>query len=167
MDLLWAPWRMSYILTASKGGGCIFCDAVNSSDDEASLVLYRSKYSIVMLNKYPYNTAHVMIAPKRHVPRPDLLTDEESLDLHRTLSIVLKSVDIEYKPQGFNVGMNIGRVAGAGVEAHMHIHVVPRWSGDSNYMPIVGNVKVIPEDLTQTYRRLRKAITQITERMDV
>jgi ATP adenylyltransferase len=162
MDVLWAPWRMTYIIKAVKEKECIFCRAVSSSDDEANKVVYRSEHSIVVLNIYPYNTAHVMVAPKRHVPRPDLLSDEEVADLHKTLILTIKAVEKEYNPQGFNIGMNIGRVAGAGVEGHMHIHVVPRWMGDSNFMPVIGETKVIPEDLTQTYRRLKASFNSLS-----
>lgn len=161
MDVLWAPWRMTYIIKASKEKECIFCKAVNSSDDEANKVVYRGEHSIVVLNIYPYNTAHVMVAPKRHVPRPDLLSDEEIVDIHKTLVLTLKAIEKEYQPQGFNIGMNIGRVAGAGVEGHMHIHVVPRWLGDSNFMPVIGGTKVIPEDLGKTYRRLKEAFNSL------
>ncbi len=161
MDVLWAPWRMTYIIKVSKEKECIFCKAVNSSDDEANKVVYRGEHSIVVLNIYPYNTAHVMVAPKRHVPRPDLLSDEEIVDIHKTLVLTLKAIEKEYQPQGFNIGMNIGRVAGAGVEGHMHIHVVPRWLGDSNFMPVIGGTKVIPEDLGKTYRRLKEAFNSL------
>jgi len=156
MRILWAPWRMAYIKDAGKAKACIFCEALRMSDEEA-LVVFRSKYTIVMLNKFPYNTAHVMIAPKRHVPRPDLLMDEEALDLHKVLSITLRAIDNEYAPQGYNIGLNLGKVAGAGIESHMHVHVVPRWSGDTNYMPVTAGTKVIPEDLLVTFTRLKKA----------
>lgn len=140
--------------------GCIFCNAVKGRDEE-HYVVYRSKYSIAMLNLYPYNTAHVMVAPKRHVPRPNLLSDEELLDLYKVVNLVIEALDREYKPHGYNVGMNIGRIAGAGIEAHLHVHIVPRWSGDTNLMPVIGNVKVIPEDLGETFRRVREAISSL------
>ena len=162
MRILWAPWRMVYIREFSKASkkGCIFCNAVKGRDEE-HYVVYRSKYSIAMLNLYPYNTAHVMVAPKRHVPRPNLLSDEELLDLYKVVNLVIEALDREYKPHGYNVGMNIGRIAGAGIEAHLHVHIVPRWSGDTNFMPVIGNVKVIPEDLKETFRRVREAISSL------
>ena len=160
MRILWAPWRMAYVKNASKTKTCIFCEALRMSDEEA-LVVFRSEHTIIMLNKFPYNTAHVMIAPKRHVPRPDLLTDEEALDMHKALSITLRAIDYEYAPQGYNIGLNLGKVAGAGIESHMHIHVVPRWSGDTNYMPVSANTKVIPEDLLVTFTRLKKAFSEV------
>ncbi len=163
MRILWAPWRMKYIREFSKLGrkGCIFCEAVSGKDEE-HLVVYRSKYSIAMLNLYPYNTAHVMVAPKRHVPRPNLLSDDELLDLYKLVNMVIEALDREYSPHGYNVGINLGRVAGAGVEAHLHVHIVPRWEGDTNFMPVVANVKVIPEDIRETFRRVRKALTSAT-----
>jgi len=160
MRVLWAPWRMAYIKDSEKTKGCIFCDALEKSDEE-SLIVFRGKYTIVMLNKFPYNTAHVMIAPKRHVPRPDLLTSEEALDMHKALTLALHAIDYEYAPQGYNIGLNLGRVAGAGIESHMHIHVVPRWFGDTNYMPVVANTKVIPEDISVTFARLKKAFDKV------
>ena len=161
MKVLWAPWRMKYIKSASKLGECIFCKAVEGSD-EGNWVVYRGKYSIALLNIYPYNTAHVMIAPKRHVPRLELLTVEEIQDIHKTLSLLIKAIDKEYNPHGYNIGINIGKVAGAGIEAHLHIHIVPRWSGDTNFMPVIAGVKVIPEDLKTTYERLRNVIRALT-----
>lgn len=163
MKVLWAPWRARYVESAAMGleKRCIFCEAVASLDDEAHLVVHRSEHSIAMLNLYPYNTAHTMVAPKRHVPSIELLTDEELLDLMKLVTIVLKALREEYKPHGFNVGINIGRVAGAGIENHVHIHIVPRWSGDTNFMPVIAGTKVIPEDIGMTWRRVKKAITRI------
>jgi len=159
--ILWAPWRMSYIRSSTgKPEKCIFCEAL-SSDDDKHYVVYRSRHSIAMLNLYPYNTAHVMVAPKRHVPSIELLSNEEMLDLWRTVSIVMKAIRLEYSPHGFNIGINIGRVAGAGIEHHVHVHVVPRWNGDTNFMPVVSGVKVMPEDLRSTWLRIRSAIQKV------
>lgn len=161
MKILWAPWRMEYLRKYGVGvKRCIFCDAVRG-DDRNHYVVLRSRHSIAMLNIYPYNTAHVMVAPIRHVPRPDLLTDEEAIDIHRTVTLVMKAIEDEYSPQGFNIGMNIGRVAGAGVEAHVHIHIVPRWNGDTNFMPVIAGTKIMPEDLESTWERIRKAIQRL------
>ncbi len=157
--VLWAPWRMKYI-AMHQGKTCIFCDARSKSDDE-SYVIFRSSNSFAMLNLYPYNTAHVMIAPYRHVNSFELLSDEELLDLMKLMRLVLKSIDSEYRPQGYNIGANLGRVAGAGIEDHLHLHIVPRWLGDTNYMPLIAGVKVIPEDINETYSRLRKSINEI------
>lgn len=157
--VLWAPWRMKYI-TAHQGKTCIFCDARNKSDEE-SYVVFRSSNSFAILNIYPYNTAHVMVAPYRHVNSFELLDDEELLDIMKLMKLVLKAIDNEYKPQGYNIGANLGQVAGAGIEGHLHIHIVPRWLGDTNFMPLIANVKVIPEDIKETYSRLRKSINEI------
>ncbi|MGC8975359.1 MAG: HIT family protein [Thermoprotei archaeon] len=156
MKILWAPWRMSYVVKGSSEE-CIFCKAVKGGDDENYVVL-RSNLSIAMLNIFPYNTAHVMIAPTRHVSRIEQLTREEVLDLFETFSRVIRAIDQEYSPQGYNVGVNIGRVAGAGIESHVHIHVVPRWLGDTNFMPVIAGTKVMPEDLRNTYTRLKNRL---------
>jgi len=151
---------MKYILSGG-GAKCIFCEAVEG-DDRKHWVIARSKHSIAVLNIFPYNTAHVMVAPKSHIPRPDLLSRDEVLDLHSLVILVIKAIDREYKPHGYNVGMNIGKVAGAGIESHLHIHIVPRWLGDTNYMPVIGLTKVMPEDLTQTYERIRRSLESVT-----
>lgn len=147
---------MSYVVKGSSEE-CIFCKAVKGDDDENYVVL-RSGLSIAMLNIFPYNTAHVMIAPTRHVARIEQLTREEVLDLFEVLSRVIRAIDHEYNPQGYNVGVNIGKVAGAGVESHVHIHVVPRWLGDTNFMPVIAGTKVMPEDLRNTYTRLKNRL---------
>ena len=139
---------------------CVFCDAVRSSD-EKHFVVYRSRHSIALLNLYPYNTAHVMVAPVKHVPSIEVLSDEELLDLMKVVNLVIKAVREEYRPQGFNVGINIGRVAGAGIESHVHVHIVPRWSGDTNFMPVIAGTKVLPEDLRTTWMRVRRAIERV------
>jgi len=156
MKLLWAPWRIKYILSP-KPDKCIFCEASSSEDYSKHYVVYKSRHSIVMLNLYPYNSGHVMVAPKRHVDSIEQLNDEELLDLVKTLKLTMKVLRETLKPEGFNVGINIGRVAGAGIEDHVHIHVVPRWCGDTNFMPVIGDVKVIPEALEDTYIKLRNA----------
>ncbi|MEM0244032.1 MAG: HIT domain-containing protein [Zestosphaera sp.] len=156
LKVLWAPWRMSYIVRGSSEE-CIFCKAVKGGDEE-NYVVMRSEHSIAMLNIFPYNTAHVMIAPVRHIARIEQLTREEVLDLFEVLSRVIKAIDQEYSPQGYNIGVNVGRVAGAGVESHVHVHVVPRWLGDTNFMPVIAGTKVMPEDLRSTYARLRNRV---------
>ena len=157
--ILWAPWRESYV-KQPHSPECIFCKAVNE-DDATGYVVYRSKHSFALLNKFPYNNGHVMVAPIRHVPSIELLTEEEMLDLMKVISIVLKALRICYQPHGFNVGANIGRVAGAGIEGHLHIHVVPRWNGDTNFMPVISNTKVIPEDINVSWRRIRECIKKV------
>ena len=155
MKNLWAPWRMEYILSDQKGGNCIFCPGSDRGQDDERLILHVGTLSTVMMNRFPYNNGHLLVAPIQHVSGLDQLSDEESLDL---LSTVRRSIDILksiLKPEGFNVGLNLGNVAGAGMEDHMHFHIVPRWNGDTNYMTVLGEVRVIPEHIKQTYGKLR------------
>jgi ATP adenylyltransferase len=155
MERLWAPWRMEYINSAREGeGGCIFCELPAEGDDEKNYILTRGEKAFVILNKFPYNSGHLMIAPFRHVGEVEQLEDEEALDLDHLLQKSLKALKEAMSPDGFNIGMNLGRVAGAGVPDHVHWHVVPRWSGDTNFMPVVGETKVLPELLHESYRRL-------------
>lgn len=156
--ILWAPWRMAYIKKASEISECIFCRAAFSEDEERDLVILKSNFGVALLNAYPYNTAHVMVAPKRHVPRLELLQEHEVLDLFNLIKVIMEAIDVEYKPEGYNIGLNIGRVAGAGIEVHVHIHIVPRWLGDTNFMPVIAETKVMPEDLKTTLVRLRKRL---------
>ncbi|MEM1559926.1 MAG: HIT domain-containing protein [Ignisphaera sp.] len=163
MDVLWAPWRRNYVVsTAAKNhSNCIFCKAVQDIHSNNYLV-YKSKFTIVMLNKYPYNNAHTMVAPIRHVPSLELLSDEELLDLMKTVNIVISAIKLCYNPDGINVGANIGRAAGAGVEGHLHIHIVPRWIGDTNFMAVIARTKVIPESLEETCSRLTECINKVS-----
>jgi len=155
MQVIWAPWRMDYILSDDKKGGCIFCPVDEREKDQARLILYVGSMTTVLMNRFPYINGHLLVAPIRHIPELEGLSNEESMDL---LLMVKKSVDILKKvmvPEGFNIGLNLGRVAGAGVEEHMHFHIVPRWNGDTNYMTVLGDVRVIPEHIDETYRKLR------------
>lgn len=161
MKNLWAPWRMEYILSDQKEGRCIFCPGGDRGEDEERLILYVGSLSTVMMNRFPYNNGHLLVAPIQHVPGLDQLSDEESLDL---FLMVRKSIDILtniMNPEGFNVGLNLGRVAGAGMEEHMHFHIVPRWNGDTNYMTVFGEVRVIPEHIKETYKKLRNAFEML------
>ena len=154
MKVLWAPWRMEYILSDQKGGECIFHTGKDRNEDEERLILFVGPLTMVMMNRYPYINGHLLVAPVRHVPDLDGLRDEEMLDL---MTIVQKAMGVLKKvmsPEGFNVGLNLGRVAGAGMEQHMHFHIVPRWSGDTNCMTVFGEVRVIPEHIKETYRKL-------------
>ncbi len=156
MKQLWAPWRMGYILSDKKENGCVFCNAYNSDNDEDKLVIYRDKYAFVIMNIYPYNAGHIMVVPNRHISSPTFLKPEEELNM---FNLVNKSIDVLNKaisPEGFNIGMNLGRTAGAGIEDHIHIHIVPRWNGDTNFMPIVSNTKVISESINETYKKLKE-----------
>jgi len=153
MKQIWAPWRLEYI-QAAKTDRCIFCAAAEGSDDARSLVLARSPRCFVIMNLFPYNTGHVMVVPVRHRSRLDALDDAELAELLRYTDYSVRVQERVLRPEGYNIGMNLGRAAGAGIEDHLHIHVVPRWVGDTNFMPVLGDVKVIPEHLETTYRRL-------------
>jgi ATP adenylyltransferase len=155
MKYLWAPWRMEYI-EMEKPKGCILCEKPAQNKDAENYILYRGSNNFIILNIYPYNPGHLMVAPYRHVATLDELTGEER---HEHFDIVSRSVEIlknELNCQGFNIGINIGRVAGAGIEDHIHTHIVPRWQGDSNYMTIISDVKVVPEALARTYQKLKE-----------
>jgi len=153
---LWAPWRMEYILANNKEhDGCFLCEKAAASKDEENYVLYRGQYNFVILNAYPYNIGHLMVAPYRHGGDMDDLTKDEMAE---HLQIVNKSLGVLRKAleaQGFNIGMNIGKVAGAGLADHLHNHIVPRWEGDTNFMPVIADIKVVPEGLKATYDKLK------------
>jgi ATP adenylyltransferase len=150
---LWAPWRLEYIKSADEDSGCVFCAAVEGGDEER-LILHRATRSIALLNKYPYSSGHFMVAPTRHVGEFGELEQEEVLELHRLAAAGMGALAETYAPQGYNVGWNLGRIAGAGVVDHVHLHVVPRWAGDTNFMPVLADTKVLPEHLQETRRRL-------------
>ncbi|MBU4564603.1 MAG: HIT domain-containing protein [Desulfarculus sp.] len=154
MENLWAPWRMSYILEEDKPEGCIFCLATDGQGADG-LVLGVGRLSLVMMNKYPYNNGHLLVAPKRHLPNMDDLSAEEMADLLTTVRRATHALKKVMNPEGFNVGLNLGRVAGAGIEEHMHFHVVPRWGGDTNFMTLFGEIRVIPEHIQATYEKLK------------
>jgi ATP adenylyltransferase len=145
---LWAPWRLEYIKSADEDTGCVFC-----APDE-SLLVTRGKHALVLLNKFPYASGHFMVAPIRHVGEFAELEVDEVLELHRLASSGMGALAQLYSPQGYNVGWNLGRIAGAGVVDHVHLHVVPRWAGDTNFMPVLADTKVLPEHLQETARRL-------------
>lgn len=155
MKVLWAPWRMEYILADKEEGACIFCPGADRSHDEARLILYAGTRTMVLMNRYPYNNGHLLVAPSRHVSGLDDLDREETRDLMAMVRRSIGALKAVMSPEGFNVGLNLGRVAGAGMEEHLHFHIVPRWNGDTNLMTVVGDVRVIPEHLRQTYEKLR------------
>ncbi len=155
---LWAPWRLEYIKQADELEGCVFCDeATGDIGEEDSLLVRAGRTGIAILNKYPYSSGHLMIAPRRHVGALEDLTDEEALDIHRLSVSAVDALGRVYGPGGFNLGWNLGYVAGAGIADHVHLHVVPRWAGDTNFMPVLADVKVLPEHLLETRDRLREA----------
>jgi ATP adenylyltransferase len=154
MKHIWAPWRVAYI-QAKKTGGCILCDKPKEDRDESNFILYRGKYNFIIMNSFPYNPGHLMVAPYRHVATPEDLSPEE---LHEHTDLVCRCLGVlrqAYEPAGFNTGMNLGKVAGAGIEGHIHSHIVPRWQGDTNFMPVIGEARVIPQALADTYQKLK------------
>jgi len=155
MDRMFSPWRMEYIREGGSGGGrCIFCIADEERDDPERLVLGVYANTLAICNRYPYNNGHVLIAPRRHVADPTLLSGEEMREIMSLLALGTKALSEEYAPRGFNVGMNLGKAAGAGVPDHLHLHLVPRWEGDTNFMTSVLATRVLPESLERTHQRL-------------
>ncbi len=154
MKQIWAPWRMEYI-QMKKAEGCILCEEPRQESDAINYILYRGGKNFVIMNSYPYNPGHLMIAPYRHVASLEELTDEE---LHEHFDIVSRSIKVlrqVFSPGGFNLGINIGKVAGAGIVDHVHTHIVPRWQGDTNFMTVISDIRVVPEALDKTYQKLK------------
>jgi ATP adenylyltransferase len=157
---LWAPWRLEYVAGASSADPddrCIFCATPEDGDDDRALIVHRGERCFVILNLYPYSNGHLMVAPYRHVAAPGELDAAERAELWELMAHSIAALDRAMAPQGYNAGLNLGRVAGAGVEGHIHMHVVPRGNGDTNFMPVLADVKVIPEHLLETRDRLRDA----------
>ncbi len=161
MRQLWAPWRMTYIGGETKGDGCIFCvKAKDPARDEENLVLYRGDRCFVIMNLYPYNNGHLMIAPYAHVPTIEDLKAPALTEIMKTAQKSLAALRGAMHPDGFNMGINQGKVAGAGIADHVHYHIVPRWEGDTNFMPVLADVKVMPDFLLNTYRQLKPFFTE-------
>ena len=157
MDLLWTPWRYAFVTTIAKTSGCVFCDLPKLPDAEAHIV-YRGKHCFIVLNAYPYTPGHVMVVPFAHLDQLEKLPNEtahEMMDLSQAMERVLRQL---YTPDGVNLGMNIGRAAGAGVAGHVHMHVLPRWLGDSNFLTVIAETRTLPETLETTYQRVREAL---------
>jgi len=154
---LWAPWRMEFI-DAPKPTGCVFCElpARDPSEDRSTLVAHRSAHSFTLLNRFPYNSGHVMVIPRQHTADLAALPPAEFADLHDELKRALAALAAVYSPEGFNIGMNLGKVAGAGIADHLHYHLVPRWGGDTNFMPLLAETKVLIEHLEATWERVRR-----------
>ena len=154
MDYIFTPWRYAYVTSTGKSSSCIFCDALKAESDRAAWIVYRGQYSFIILNAFPYTSGHAMLVPYEHVDELRKLTSDaahEIIDLSRKMEKVLREV---YHPEGVNLGMNIGKAAGAGVAGHIHMHVLPRWTADSNFMTVVGETRILPESLEITYERL-------------
>jgi ATP adenylyltransferase len=157
MDYLWSPWRMEYIQAPKTDEGCIFCNALKQTDGTSNLIVFRGVKAFVMLNRFPYTSGHLMIVPYEHKPSLDLLAVDSCSDIMNLAARALQVLEVLYAPQGFNLGMNIGNAAGAGIIEHVHLHVVPRWVGDTNFMSSISQTRVLPELLEETYRRVKEA----------
>jgi len=158
MDHLWTPWRYAYVSSTEKTGGCVFCDAPKENDDAKTLIVHRGEYCFVILNAYPYTPGHVMIVPYAHLDELQNLPSAaatEMMALSQRMETVLRQL---YRPDGINLGMNIGKAAGAGIAGHIHMHVLPRWVADANFVSVVGETRVLPEVLEVTWRRMREAM---------
>ncbi len=160
MKILWAPWRSEYIENIGKDNICFLCDAYSKPKERLRdyLVLYKTERAFLILNKYPYNTGHIMVCPSKHVGDYKLIDKDTIIEMHELTKISLDAIKEAFKPHGFNIGFNIGRAAGAGLEEHVHLHIVPRWFGDTNFMPVFGEVKVISKSLLDVYDLLEEII---------
>jgi ATP adenylyltransferase len=159
VERIWAPWRLEYVKDASKDNSdaCVFCAALAADDDEASLIVHRGEHCFVILNKFPYTNGHLMVAPYEHVAELQQLDEATVGELMALAQRGMAALETSYSPHGYNVGCNQGRVAGAGVEHHIHMHVVPRWGGDTNFMPVLGDTRVMNQTLEDSYRTVRAA----------
>jgi ATP adenylyltransferase len=162
MDRLWSPWRMAYI-SGPKPQNCVFCQLPLENKDEANLILYRGALCYVMLNRYPYNNGHLMVIPYRHVDTPLALEPATLADIIELDNLCLAALGEAMHPEGYNIGMNLGAAAGAGIKDHVHLHVVPRWTGDTNFMPVIGETRVISESLEATYSKLKRVVDHLTK----
>jgi ATP adenylyltransferase len=165
MERLWRPWRINYIkdIENIREEGCIFCTKPQQGDDEKSLILHRGKTAFIMLNLFPYNTGHLMVSPYRHQGDIADLTEEERNEMMELAVLSVRVIREAMRPQAFNLGMNIGKTAGAGFHEHVHMHIVPRWEGDTNFMPVVAGAKVMPESVQENYKRLKEALRRLDE----
>ena len=156
MQNLWAPWRITYIQEPQKENNCFLCNAFQDNQDEKHLVIYRGKECFCILNKYPYNSGHLMVVPNKHKPDISELTESEMLEIMKLTRDMKELLTKIMKPEGFNLGINLGKSAGAGLVGHIHLHIVPRWNGDTNFMPVVSDIKVIPQSLEDLYKEFKK-----------
>jgi ATP adenylyltransferase len=164
MEKLFSPWRSQYISSFANeeiSDKCVLCDAYTSSEDETDLVVYRGEEAFVLMNKFPYNSGHLMVIPVRHTADFSMLTKSEMMETMALLQASERALSELSRPHGFNIGMNLGRVAGAGLDAHLHWHIVPRWNGDTNFMPILADVKVVSEDMVEQQKRLREIFPRV------
>lgn len=159
MNHLWAPWRATYVSNKNDLSRCIFCEAATSGDEETNLVVHRGRLSFVILNRFPYASGHVMIAPFAHVARLGQTDEETAAEIMQLSRFAERVLEQTYRPDGLNLGMNLGEAAGAGIQQHIHMHVLPRWRGDANFMTSVADTRVVPEDLRDTYAKLKRAFS--------
>ncbi len=160
MERLWAPWRLQYV-TQEKPSGCIFCEKPKAGDDQANLIVHRGQWAFVMLNTFPYNNGHLMVAPYAHLADLEVLPAETLHDMMDLAQLAIRALKAKFRPDGLNLGLNLGAAAGAGIKDHLHLHLVPRWVGDTNFMPVIGDVRVIPQSLEESYRLLREAFAEL------
>ena len=160
MDYLWTPWRYAYVADPAKDERCIFCTVLEKNDDAAGLIVLRGKKNFIILNRFPYTSGHVMIVPYAHIAELSAVDAATLSEMMQLAQRVQRALAAAYKPDGYNLGMNLGRCAGAGVTGHLHLHVLPRWGGDTNFMATVGETRMHPEDLAETYKKLRKALQE-------
>ena len=158
MERIWAPWREAYIM--GKKEGCFLCEKLAEGRDEKNFIVARRNFNFAILNIYPYNPGHLMVAPVRHIASPEEMGDEELLEHFSLVRDMIRLLRKAFSPHAFNVGMNLGKVSGAGLEEHFHTHIVPRWEGDTNFMPVIAETKVISQSLESTYRRLREVLKE-------
>lgn len=163
MNQLWAPWRMEYLKDHKPTTDCIFCKFVSEQNDKQNLIAHRGTHCFVILNKFPYNNGHVMVVPNEHVPQFDELSETVLKEMNELIKISSKALDQCYKPQGYNLGMNIGEASGAGVKDHLHMHIVPRWNGDTNFMPVLAETKTMPQHISASYEKISEAIRSLVK----
>ncbi len=165
-DQLWAPWRLKYIEAADKAHGCIFCDfpAQDPSHDEENFILYRGEHVFIILNAFPYSNGHLMVVPYRHTATLESYTDAEMLEVMRLSRLSIRMLEAAFGPHAYNGGVNMGRIAGAGIADHLHWHIVPRWNGDTNFMTVLADTRVIPESMPNVYTRLHKHLQAALDR---
>ena len=161
MENLWAPWRLDYITSQHDSGGCVFCKSPKNKDDKQNHIIFRGTHCYVILNKFPYNNGHVMVLPYQHISDLLDLSEEADSECQELIKKTIKAIRRVFNPQGINVGLNLGSAAGAGIAEHIHYHILPRWQGDTNFMPVIAGVKEISESLDSAYFKLRQAFKEI------
>jgi ATP adenylyltransferase len=161
MDRIWAPWRSTYILNTNQEDGCILCNRVQDGNDTKNYILFRGERSFMIMNIFPYNNGHLMVAPYKHTGNIEDLDPDDGKEIVTSISLGIRALKKAFHPDGFNVGMNIGRVAGAGIEDHVHMHIVPRWNGDTNFMPVLTDTKILSVSLDEAYRLLKGCIEEL------